>query len=225
MPQHAQNPFAEGQLVQTYMHGIARRGMVGPITCLCWFVVLMQVCLMTNPIWLIKTRLQLQTGKATAAVGDAAAAAASAPPSTSATLKSAPSSRQASTPSPPHTHSQSAPAPRPGHPGHAAGTFPATHTTHVSHAPSTAAATGAQSSPSPSATAAARQGVPAGAGPGSCVSGSRQYKGLVDAIVRIGREEGLRGYYKGLGPSLVLVSVSLWGLPTHTAQAQPLHRC
>lgn len=34
----------------------------------------------------------------------------------------------------------------------------------------------------------------------------RQYRGFMDAIARIGREEGFRGYYKGLGPSLVLVS-------------------
>ncbi|GLC40043.1 hypothetical protein PLESTB_001517000 [Pleodorina starrii] len=30
------------------------------------------------------------------------------------------------------------------------------------------------------------------------------YNGFLDAMIRIGREEGLRGYYKGLGPSLVL---------------------
>jgi hypothetical protein len=32
------------------------------------------------------------------------------------------------------------------------------------------------------------------------------YRGFLDALVRIGREEGFKGYYKGLGPSLVLVS-------------------
>jgi len=34
----------------------------------------------------------------------------------------------------------------------------------------------------------------------------KQYRGFLDALLKIGREEGLRGYYKGLGPSLVLVS-------------------
>jgi solute carrier family 25 folate transporter 32 len=33
---------------------------------------------------------------------------------------------------------------------------------------------------------------------------ARQYKGMADALVRIGKEEGLRGYFKGLGPSLIL---------------------
>jgi hypothetical protein len=30
------------------------------------------------------------------------------------------------------------------------------------------------------------------------------YRGMLDALARIGREEGLRGYYKGFGPSLLL---------------------
>jgi solute carrier family 25 folate transporter 32 len=38
----------------------------------------------------------------------------------------------------------------------------------------------------------------------AAVPGVVPYKGLIDALVRIGREEGLRGYYKGIGPSLVL---------------------
>ncbi len=42
---------------------------------------------------------------------------------------------------------------------------------------------------------------------GATAAGVRPYKGLVDAFVRIGREEGFRGYYKGLGPSLILVSM------------------
>lgn len=35
---------------------------------------------------------------------------------------------------------------------------------------------------------------------------SGAYRGLWDAFVRIGRSEGIRGFYKGFGPSLVLVS-------------------
>ncbi len=37
------------------------------------------------------------------------------------------------------------------------------------------------------------------------------YRGMLDAFIRIGREEGLRGYFKGLGPSLVLVRWSVAG--------------
>ena len=31
------------------------------------------------------------------------------------------------------------------------------------------------------------------------------YRGMVDATLRIAREEGLAGFYKGLGPSLLMV--------------------
>ena len=40
----------------------------------------------------------------------------------------------------------------------------------------------------------------------TAVAGVVPYKGMGDALSRIGREEGFKGYYKGLGPSLVLVS-------------------
>ncbi|PNH11010.1 Mitochondrial folate transporter/carrier [Tetrabaena socialis] len=88
------------------------------------------VCLLTNPVWLIKTRLQLQR-LPLAAAGGAAAAAAS----------------------------------------------------------------GALNAAGSAAAAAA-----AGAGGRHVL----YYNGFLDALVRIGREEGLRGYYKGLGPSLLL---------------------
>ena len=35
---------------------------------------------------------------------------------------------------------------------------------------------------------------------------SRQYRGLIDAFVRIYREEGVRTYFRGIGPALLLVS-------------------
>lgn len=42
---------------------------------------------------------------------------------------------------------------------------------------------------------------------GITTAGSRgAYKGITDAFIRIGQSEGLRGYYKGFGPSLLLVS-------------------
>lgn len=42
----------------------------------------------------------------------------------------------------------------------------------------------------------------------AAAAGAVPYKGLWDALVQIGRTEGLRGYYKGLGPSLVLVGAA-----------------
>ncbi|KAG2441614.1 hypothetical protein HXX76_003234 [Chlamydomonas incerta] len=96
------------------------------------------VCLLTNPIWLVKTRLQLQrlplTGAAASAAGSAAASAAG-------------------------------------------------------------------SAASAAATAASAAGAAAGAAAGRA---ALPYNGFLDAMIRIGREEGIRGYYKGLGPSLVL---------------------
>ncbi len=40
----------------------------------------------------------------------------------------------------------------------------------------------------------------------AAAGGAVPYKGLWDALVQIGRTEGPRGYYKGLAPSLLLVS-------------------
>lgn len=64
-----------------------------------------------------------------------------------------------------------------------------------------------QQHPVPSSAAAARLSsqhttAPTAAGPAT--SAGRAYKGVIDAFATIGRTEGLRGYYKGFGPSLVL---------------------
>lgn len=40
----------------------------------------------------------------------------------------------------------------------------------------------------------------------SLQTGQRAYRGLIDGLVTIGRREGLRGLYKGIGPSLLAVS-------------------
>lgn len=53
------------------------------------------------------------------------------------------------------------------------------------------------------AAAAAASGMAAAA---AGASSSIPYRGFLDALVRIGKEEGWRAYYKGLGPSLFLVS-------------------
>lgn len=36
-----------------------------------------------------------------------------------------------------------------------------------------------------------------------------QYKGLIDGVRRIAQEEGFKGLYRGLGPSLVMVKIPL----------------
>ncbi|KAG2499591.1 hypothetical protein HYH03_002532 [Edaphochlamys debaryana] len=41
---------------------------------------------------------------------------------------------------------------------------------------------------------------------GAATRGVLPYNGFLDAMVRIGREEGLKGYYKGLAPSLLLTT-------------------
>ena len=54
------------------------------------------------------------------------------------------------------------------------------------------------------AGAASAAGAAAGAGPAA--GGQQYYRGFCDALVQIGRQEGLAGLYKGLLPSLLLVS-------------------
>lgn len=37
-----------------------------------------------------------------------------------------------------------------------------------------------------------------------------EYKGLMDAVKQIRRQEGIQGFYKGMGPGLVRVLPSVW---------------
>ena len=43
------------------------------------------------------------------------------------------------------------------------------------------------------------------AGRRAATAALRPYRGMVDAVAQIAREEGLAGFYRGLGPSLLLV--------------------
>jgi hypothetical protein len=50
---------------------------------------------------------------------------------------------------------------------------------------------------------------------GAAAAAGGAYRGVIDAFVKIGQQEGLQGYYKGFGPSLVLVGILLvWSLPS-----------
>ncbi len=56
-----------------------------------------------------------------------------------------------------------------------------------------------------------QRGVPKNAGPALIdvlPTGAQRYNGFVHTIKCIAREEGIRGFYKGLGPSLLLVRCS-----------------
>ena len=126
---------------------------------------------MTNPIWLIKTRLQLQQkllDAPTVAAGGASMTAAAA--TAAATARSSSGALASSSSSP----------------------LLAQQVQHTAQQAAQQANQAAQQSAQHAQQAAAQQA-------------SRPYRGLFDAILRIGREEGLRGYYKGLAPSLMLV--------------------
>ncbi len=44
------------------------------------------------------------------------------------------------------------------------------------------------------------------------------YRNMVDAVKQIAREEGLSGFYRGLGPSLLLVRCNLFPATKHLRQ-------
>jgi hypothetical protein len=60
---------------------------------------------------------------------------------------------------------------------------------------------------------------------GQLAAAGGAYRGIADAFLRIGRSEGLAGYYKGFGPSLVLVRALHPGLVLILLQPHQLLGC
>ena len=77
---------------------------------------------------------------------------------------------------------------------------------HSSAAATAAAATAAAATATAAAAAAAATGAGAGAPPLVPPAIRNDYRGVADAVARIVREEGALSLYRGLGPSLLLVS-------------------
>ena len=127
-----------------------------------------QVCFITNPIWVIKTRLELQQASVWRSVQPAAAALAgrSAAPSAAAAVSSSSSA--------------------------AAAVSAGVDLAAVAARGAGRAAQGA--GPRAPSAAAVRRVMLA------------PYRNMVHAVREIAREEGFRGFYRGLAPSLLLVS-------------------
>ncbi|KAF5843664.1 mitochondrial carrier domain-containing protein [Dunaliella salina] len=151
------------------------------------------VCVLTNPVWLIKTRMQLQQR-----LPGAAATAAGGPGMQAVTQGAAAAAAAA-------TSSQI---------GNATGSISSSSNSSRSSSSGSAPDGGIQRNGS--RVGSSISGNSSGGGSsssrlrGSALPGfhsrdaERQYRGFFDALWKIWREEGLRGYYKGLGPSLVL---------------------
>ncbi|GAX80260.1 hypothetical protein CEUSTIGMA_g7698.t1 [Chlamydomonas eustigma] len=124
------------------------------------------VCLVTNPIWVIKTRLQLQQSFKVL-------------PSYTPSLIQAGVTHAANN-APPATVSVHT------------GVKPALHPSSI------------QASSLPSMSLPLQGTARSGGAISSGSSAVVPYKSMLDAFLRIGKEEGLKGYYKGLAPSLLL---------------------
>lgn len=206
--------------------------------------ILLQVCLLTNPIWLIKTRMQLQSR---AQPGPASSSPVTASPSpTSIAHSTLTGSNHPAAGSTGSTGSTGSSIEGGGRAQAAAGVKSAGQAVETAAEGALRSSSGQAAASSQAAAASSSSGASSigrGGGHGAVSTAAaavstgqgRPYKGVFDAVLRIGREEGIRGYYKGLGPSLVLVGGaglkrSSWvalqcGARIGTAKLSPLSFC
>ena len=179
----------------------------------CFHACLRQVCCVTNPIWVVKTRLELQRGARVASRAVASKVAAAAGrcqlcrqrcgrepvlPFLASSEGWGPRYTCIELLHPFSTHS-SRPAPAVSCPLQANLT-PCTHCSGPLSRDQARQASGISYK-----TLAVWQLANAAFAGSTAASTAAPYRGMADAVTRIAREEGLRGFYRGLGPSLLLV--------------------
>ena len=165
-----------------------------------------QVCVLTNPVWLIKTRMQLQQhppGTTSPSVASSVVSRVPSSPAGAAGSSGASSSLKSNRNGVSSSCSGSGGG---GISGGSSGGSISSRSNINSNSCSRSGGSSGRNGGHGLTRGGGMGGRPSESG-GYTIEGQKRYRGFLDAMVKIGREEGLRGYYKGLGPSLVLVGL------------------